>query len=389
VYLHGGPERVISEVVARSRHSWTVFTNRYEPDATFPVLKQHNVVQLPLVSVRRTFLHAAAAAWRIARQRLPLDGYDALLVFCEGLGDLALIRSAAIPTACLCLTPLRPAFDAHYQDGYLRMKGGGIWRRLLLRAAAAGFRAVDRRLWNRYRRVFAISGEVRRRIVAGRLYPAERVELLYPGVDLERLRPTGDYSGGFVIPGRIMWTKNLELAIEAFRLLLRRRPDLGHLSLTLAGYVDRKSGPYLAKLQAMAAGCEQIRFVVSPSDEELFGLTGSAYAVLYPPFNEDWGLVPLEAMALEKPIVAVNRGGPSESVLHGESGLLVEAAPEPFAAAMEKLADDPALVRRLGRRARLRAAEFDWSRFCTKLDGCLEEMARPGVARTELASVNR
>lgn len=374
VYLHGGPERTIAELLARSRHSWTVITNRYEPEATFPILRQANVVELSRVSVKRSFLHAGLAALRIALARLPLEGHDALVVFCEGFGDLVLIRNRTVPAMCLCFTPLRAAFDPFYQSGYLSMKGNGPVRRSILSGGAAVYRWFDRRLWDSYAGVIAISDEVRRRIVAGKLYPEDRIRLLHPGVDSSQLVPSGRTSTDFLIPGRIMWTKNLELAVDAFRLLLHRRPDLGRFTLTMAGFVDRKSGPYLESLRQRAADCPQIRFVVAPSDEELFARCDGAYAVLYPPFNEDWGLVPLEAMAFEKPVIAVNRGGPRETVVHGETGLLVENDLEEFSRAIERFADNPEEVRRMGVRARLRAKEFDWARFCVGMDHAVEEM---------------
>jgi glycosyltransferase involved in cell wall biosynthesis len=375
VYVHGGPERVISELLARSRHQWTIFTNRYEPESTFPALKQAEIVQLSGVSVKRTLIRTLRSALRIVSQKLPLTGHQVLVVFCEGLGDLVVARSSSVPLVCLCLTPLRVAFDPFYQERYLEMAGGKFWRKPLVKAASVLFRIVDRWLWRRYDRVYAISAEVRRRIVKARLYPEDLVRIIYPGVDIGRMHPTGVYSDNFMIPGRIMWTKNLELAIEAFRLLLRRRPDLRHFTLTMAGYVDAKSQPYIAKLRQLAEGEEQIRFMVAPTDQEMLQLSSGSYAIVYPPFNEDWGLVPIEGMALEKPVIAVNRGGPCESVLDGETGLLVDPTPEAFAAAMEKLADDPDLVRSMGKKARLRAAEFDWSQFCAKLDDCVEELA--------------
>jgi glycosyltransferase involved in cell wall biosynthesis len=375
VYVHGGPERVISELLARSRHQWTVFTNRYEPESTFPALKEAEIVQLAGVSVKRTLVQTLLSALRIFGQTLPLTDQKALVVFCEGLGDLVVARTSSVPLVCLCLTPLRAAFDPFYQERYLEMAGGRFWRKPVVRAASILFRIIDRRLWRRYQRVYAISSEVRRRIVKARLYPEDRVQILYPGVDVSRIQPTGVYTPNFMIPGRIMWTKNLELAIAAFRLFLRRRPDQGHFTLTMAGYVDAKSRTYIRKLRELAEGVEQIRFIVAPTDEEMLQLSSRAYAIVYPPFNEDWGLAPIEGMALEKPVIAVNRGGPSESVVDGETGLLVDPTPEAFAAAMEKLADDPSLVRSMGKKARLRAAEFDWSHFCAKLDACVEELA--------------
>jgi glycosyltransferase involved in cell wall biosynthesis len=368
VYLPGGPERTIAELLPRSRHDWTVITNRYERDVTFPALRKARIVELPRVSVDRSMSHVFRAGFRIALQKLPLEGQDALVVFCEGLGDFTLFRNHSIPVACLCFTPLRAVFDEHYASRYLERAGNTSGRRAMLGAASFLFRRIDRFLWRRYQRVFAISKEVRRRIVAGGLRAEADIDLLHPGVDTGRLVPTWRYNREFVIPGRIMWTKNLELAIDAFRLLQSRRPDLGDMRLTIAGWVDRKSEGYAQTLRERAVSSPGIRFVESPSDAELFNLCQSCRCVLYPAFNEDWGLVPLEAMAFGKPVIAVNRGGPEETVVDGVTGYLVEPTPEAFAGAMERLADDADLVRRLGSAGRPRAELFDWSRFAENLD---------------------
>ena len=292
-----------------------------------------------------------------------------------------LLRNNSLPVVCLCFTPLRAAFDPHYQEAYLAMSAGRWWREPLLRACAGMFRTLDRMLWKRYAGVVAISGEVRRRIVAGRLYAVERIPVLHPGVDISLFTPTGVYNKDFVIPGRIMWTKNLQLAIDAFRRFLARRPDRRDFTLTIAGYVDHKSEPYVAMLRERASEWPQIRFVISPTDEQLRRVCADAYAVLYPPFNEDWGLVPLEAMALGKPVVAVNRGGPIESVIDGETGFLVQPEVEPFADAIERMADDPCLVNRLGASATRRASEFDWRHFCSGFDGYLDQLVQTTRSR--------
>jgi glycosyltransferase involved in cell wall biosynthesis len=375
VYLRSGCERTIAEVTTRSRHQWTVFTNRFEPESTFPVLREKRIVELPRVSVQRSFSQVGVSAWKIGRQRLPLDGQDALVIFCEGLGDFINFRDYKIPVICLCFTPLRAAFDPHYQREYLAMNGNGLGRRIALGAMSRAFRFVDRLTWKKYSRIFAISEEVRRRILRGKLCTEDQVEVIYPGVDLSHLKASSVYEKYFLISGRIMWTKNIELGMDAFRLLLERRPDLSDFSLTIAGFVDQKSKPYITKLRDRAADCPQIRFIEAPSDQQLFALYQNAYSIVYTPFNEDWGLVPLEAMASEKPVIAVNRGGPLETVLDGQTGLLVEPAAEAFAAAMERLADDPALVRSMGVQGRQHAGKFNWESFCDRMDQYLDQIA--------------
>ena len=374
LYLRSGGERTIAELLRRSRHNWTLITNRYESEATFAELRSAKIIELSRVPVNRSITNVLKAAYRIVGQRLPLEGQDAMVVFCEGLGDLVTFRNGDIPIVCVCLTPLRAAFDPHYQANYLTAKGNTWKRRMALETLARVFRAVDRIAWKRYDRVFAISQEIRNRIVAGGLRQPEDIGIIYPGIDLSRLTPSGVRETSFLIPGRIMWTKNIELGIQAFLKMLARRTDLSSYTLTIAGFVDQKSKPYLASLRALAGGCSQIRFVESPSDEELFALYKSCYAVLFTPFNEDWGLVPLEAMALQKPVIAVNRGGPRETISHGETGFLVEPHADSFSSMMEYLADSPEVAQAMGVAGRRRAAHFQWDQFCESLDDSLTEV---------------
>lgn len=384
LYLKSGGERTIAALLAHSRHEWTVYTNRYERDATFPELRSARVVELPLVSVRRSVDDVVAAGWQIARQTLPLADEEVLLVFCEGLGDFVTFRNRSIPVACMCLTPLRAAFDPHYQAGYVAMHAGRFRRRVLLRALSTAFRIVDRVAWRNYAHVFAISREVEQRIRHGGLRPGRGgIEVALPGIDTASLAPTWDYQPYFLLPGRIMWTKNIELGIEAFGVVRKQHPALAHMRLVIAGFVDEKSRPYIARLRAMAAPIGNVEFVESPSDEELFALYQSAHAIVYTPFNEDWGLVPLEGMALGKPVIAVDRGGPRETILHGETGFLVPPEPVRFAECMATLARSAETTRRMGTAAHRHAQRFDTRLFARQVDDRLERLV--SVARTSVA----
>ena len=106
VYLTGGIERVLSEIVARSEHDWTIYTHHFEADSTFPTLRNSVVSLAPEVSVRRSLGPLVAACATIAASRLPDDGARALLVSSESVGDLILTR-ARVPAVCYCLTPLK------------------------------------------------------------------------------------------------------------------------------------------------------------------------------------------------------------------------------------------------------------------------------------------
>jgi glycosyltransferase involved in cell wall biosynthesis len=381
IYLKGGIERTILEINRRSRHDWTIYTSHHDPAGTFPELAGARIVELPRVSVRRNMLAALAGAISLAARRLDPAGHEVLVISCDGLGDLLTLRNGARPIVCLCFTPLRAAFDPLYQA---RMVKGMGPKRHLVRLAALMFRIVDRLCWRRYVRVAAVSDTVRQRIAAGRLREASGVEILHPGIDSAQIAPSRRNDRYFLVAGRIMWTKNIELAIEAFA-IARARINPG-FRLVIAGHLDAKSRSYFNWLATRAGEIGAVEFRAGPSDAVLRELYEGCTALLFTAFNEDWGLVPLEAMAAGKPVVAVDSGGPRESVRHGETGFLAPASPAAFAECMVRLASEPGLAERMGEAGARRVHQFTWEAFVAGLDRMVDEAAATGSASSNRRS---
>jgi glycosyltransferase involved in cell wall biosynthesis len=369
VYLTSGLERTFLELFRRSRYDWVLYTHRYQPETTYPELADFDVVELsPRVSVRRSFLPLAQAAATIARTRLPDDGRAGLLVSSEGLGDFVLARNAGA-VACYCHTPLKILHDDATRAA-LREQSKAKYA--ALRLLAPGFAAADRAMWRRYDHVFANSAETRRRIASARLRAASDVEVLEPGVDTERITP-GEQprEPRFVLTGRIMWQKNIELAIGA----VRRLADDGVTApLVVAGAVDEKSRPYLDSLRALATGLP-VEFRADPSDAELVDLYRTSTAALFTARNEDFGIVPLEAMAAGTPVLAVDNGGPRETVLDGRTGWLLPPEPTRFAARMREVLERPDVVDDMRAAARVRSEQFGWERLAHRVDDVMEELS--------------
>jgi len=300
---------------------------------------------------------------------------------------LILFRNSGVPAACYCFTPLRAAFDEAYQERYLVRTGNSTLRRVVLYAGAAMYRYADRLAWKRYRHIFSISHEVTRRILKHRLCAKGKISLLYAGIDTGLMRPSYRYEPYFLIPGRIMWTKDTALGIRSFIEMKRRRPELSDFRLVVAGFVDAKSEAYLAELRRLAAGRDDIHFVISPEDEELYRLYRNCCATIYTPFNEDMGLIPVESMEFAKPVLTVNRGGPRELVDHGRTGFLLEPSPAAFADVMIALAENPARVEEIGRNGVEYARAFDWMYFQETIDSYFEQLtataARPNARSAE------
>jgi glycosyltransferase involved in cell wall biosynthesis len=368
VYLKGGAERVLVELMQRSRHDWTLFTNRYEPRSTFPEFAGLDVVPLQEVSVRRSVPEVAKAAVTLLTQRLELSSHDALFVVSEGLGNLVAARSS-VPTSCICLTPLKIAYDEFTRAHYFRQS-----HRLHQRLAIAAYTRLERPAWRQYERVFCNSAETRRRVFDARLVDPSRLEIAYHGVDIDRFYPTGEREPFLLVAGRMMWAKHIELAIRAWR-ASKPHAEENPFRLVIAGMVDAKSQAYVAELRRLATGREDIVFIESPSDDDLIRLYQRCTAAVFSAFNEDWGLVPLEAMACGKPVIATDRGGPRESIVHGETGWLVRDDVESFAARIGALFGmTDAQLDGMGRAARARAELFTWNDFVERVDEHVEEL---------------
>lgn len=380
IYLHGGIERSVLELVTRSRHDWTIYTSYYDPAGTFPGFKDVDVRVVGSTSVDRDMLSVLKSAVSVGRQKLPLEpDVDGLVIWCDGIGDLVTFRNHSLPVFNICCTPLRAAFDPAYQKQALESRSA--LQRVLFHTFKHGFRLVDRLAWRHYRNVIAISGEVKRRILAGGLSGNDRIHLAYPGVEWSPDLPDVRYDPFILVSGRIMWTKNIELAIRAFLAADAPAP----WQLVIAGYVDAKSESYIAGLRALAGDSGKVKFVVSPSDETMADLQRKAAFSLFTPLNEDWGIVPLEAMAQAKAVIAVDAGGPRESIVHGSTGYLLPPDVTAWAATISKLIADPALTRSLGAQAHAHVKRFTWSRFVSDVDTMLERWVMAESASTETA----
>ncbi|RXG73372.1 Alpha-1,3/1,6-mannosyltransferase ALG2 [Armadillidium vulgare] len=124
--------------------------------------------------------------------------------------------------------------------------------------------------------------------------------------------------------------KNVSLAIEAFYSLLKNLQTLHEVNLKLiiaGGYDPRvcENIEYFSELVSLAENLgikEKIEFLKSPSDEAKISLILKSTCLIYTPSNEHFGIVPIESMYLGTPVLAVNSGGPTETVLDGITGFL-------------------------------------------------------------------
>lgn len=178
--------------------------------------------------------------------------------------------------------------------------------------------------------------------------------------------------------------KKISLAIEAFNELRTLLLDSEWTCVTLViagGYDSRvlENIEYFGELKNIADKFkidDKIKFFKSPSDMEKLFLLKTCDCLIYTPPNEHFGIVPIEAMYSEKPVIAVNSGGPTETVVNGETGFLCEPNKDEFSLAMSKCIKDKLLREKMGKAGKDRFVEkFSFKAFTDQLNNIVDNLS--------------
>lgn len=219
--------------------------------------------------------------------------------------------------------------------------------------------ALDKTMLGESRGLFSISATISNRLE--RYNGLTAVPLYHPPRLADRLRP-GPAGNYLLSVGRLETVKRVDLAIRAMTHLP------ASLSLIVAG-----TGTHREALEGLAASLglgPRVRFLGEVSDDEVLDLFAGALAVVFPPYDEDYGYVTLEAFLARKPVVTTtDAGGPTEFVTHGVNGCITDPDPRAIAAAAASLDADRRKAARLGEAGYDLARGITWSGVIERLTG--------------------
>ncbi len=378
----GGALRVLAEWARRtSATELTVYT----PDpavhafARLPERARVHAVQEPEPTIGLSaitgLLSGRAAGRRIART-IDAAGHDAVLVLPSLLTQSPLLlHDLRTPSVYYAPEVLRSA----YEDRPLVFPGDH-WKMRMTRAGLNPAEQLRRRLDRAAARAapcVVTHSEFTRQDLRRHYGIEARVVRL--GVDLDAFRPAGDGDGGnlaaapYVLSiGALHPLKGHELVVAAVATL----PSEQRPQLVVVG--DRGSNGTALAAQAQRCGVElDVRSSIPFS--EVVALVQGATVVACGQIREPFGLVPLEAMACARPIVAVEEGGLRETVRHERTGLLVPRDARAMGDAIGRLLGDPALRDRLGRAGRADVeASWRWDDYARAVDDLLCARAASG-----------
>ena len=229
------------------------------------------------------------------------------------------------------------------------------------------------------------------------------IEVLYPALDTSTMVQPSNQPKTSLSPivslNRFERKKNIELLIHAYALFKKRiseehsqqkqkqtdddPPKLP--KLIIAGGYDTKNHEnveYRGELQSLVDKLElkvgqEVQFLLDISDQQRATLFQTALCVVYTPDKEHFGIVPLEAMYAQTPVIAVNSGGPKETVIDGKTGYLKSNTPEEFASGIESLYKNPEIATMMGYNGRIHVEQtFGPKRFEKEWKVLIEETKR-------------
>jgi glycosyltransferase involved in cell wall biosynthesis len=279
------------------------------PDATLITLLHNKGALSPTIEqmkIKTSFIDRLPFKEKEYRSYLPLfplaiecinfGEYDLVLSTSHCVAKSAKARSQALHI-CYCHTPMRYVWEMY--DEYFGKGKAGIATRFAMKIIAPFLRSWDVATASRVMYYIANSQNVANRILD---YYKRSADVIHPPVDTALFQLGNQRSDYFLIVNALVPYKRIDIAIDVFNKLGKK--------LLIVGI-----GPELEKLKSIAKN--NIEFLGWRTNDELANYYANCEALIFPGV-EDFGIVPLEAMACGKPVIAYAKGGALETVVERE-----------------------------------------------------------------------
>jgi len=298
VGMRGG-ERVLERLI-RLFPEADIFTHVYDPKSVSDVINGQRVKTtfIQRLPGSRKHYQKYLPLMPLALEQLDLRGYD-LVISSESGPTKGVITGPDAQHICYCHSPMRYLWD-HYHD--YRASAGKL-ARAAMPLAFHQLRKWDTASAARVDHFVANSTFVQRRIE--KAY-RRRSTVIHPPVETDLFRPSPDIENRYLWVGQMTAYKRADLALEAFNKL--GLPLLMVGDGELSERIKRRAGP-------------NITIVPRLSFDELRAAYARCRALIFTA-EEDFGIVPVEAMASGRPVIAYGRGGALDTVVPGVTGLL-------------------------------------------------------------------
>lgn len=278
-----------------------IYTLLHNKGAMSPLIESKKIVTSFIDSMPKKESHYRSflPLFPTAIEQFDFSGYDLIVSTSHAVAKGAKVGKDAIHI-CYCHTPMRYVWEMY--DEYFGPGKASFVTRAAMKLVGPYLRAWDVRTAGRVNYYIANSENVRKRI---QLHYNTDAAVIFPPVDTEQFTASLQDDGYYLIVSALVPYKKVDLAINVFNKTGER--------LIIVG-----KGPEAEKLKAIAK--PNIEFIGWASDAEIAEYNRKCKMLIFPG-EEDFGIVPLEAMACGKPIIAYGKGGALETVVDKKTGV--------------------------------------------------------------------
>lgn len=305
--VKGGAEQVALTILEGLKSEYDVsLVTGYINYSLFPDLENRPDIQALGSQTDLAGWESLKMIWLFKYRTGFIAGYD-ICIFSGIYSICASLTTDLKSSIYYCHTPPRFVYDLkkYYQKQAL------FWQLPLLSSLRTIVRSHYEQAILNMDYVLANSKTVQKRL---QLYLKVQSIVLYPPVNTEEYQWLG-VSGYYLSTARLEPYKRVDLIVKAFMQMPKKR------------LIVASSGRMLPHLRKLAEKHRNIRFTGWTSKVQLQELIGNCLATVYIPMNEDFGISPVESMAAGKPVIGVSEGGIQETVVHNQTGLLLQPPP--------------------------------------------------------------
>lgn len=314
----GGAERVL-KVFSEMFPDAPIFTLLYDENNVGKVFPKEKII----CSNLQNYPSFLRKRHRLFTSRMPneienfdFSGFDLVLSSSSAFAH-GIVVPTGIKHVCYCHSPMRYAWD--HSSEYIEENNISGLKKIAYSLLIKRLREWDFLAAKRPDLYIANSKNVSSRI---KKYYKLDSKVVYPPVDVQKFKQTSEHKDYFLIVSTLTPYKKIDLAVSLFNKIGKKLLIIG-------------DGPHKKYLESVSA--DNIEFLGFCSDSDVSSYMEGCRALIFPG-EEDFGIVPLEAMACGKPVLAYGKGGALETIIPGETGeLFYESNIQSMEGALAKL----------------------------------------------------
>lgn len=304
----GGSEKVLLEIMNLPEFNFDLYTWIYDEKNSFEEFKKHKINILgPRISKKlsKTKILRGMFLFLSFFSKIPLEKYDYFLIYTSGVGEFITFRNYKKgKTIAYVNTILRDAYPEIIEWNLKNRYKKFISKKIYLLSVKL-YNFFERIAWKRIDYPVFISEEGQQRAEIKGLLKNKKSKVIYVPVNLKTFQELPEKKGEFFFYlSRLNNPKRQDLLIKAWKKFSKEYPNE---KLIISGGLENQE--YFNYIKKLSRSSKNIEIKAGLSNKEVLDLYEKSKAVLFVPFIEDFGIVPFEALAAGKPIIATDKGG--------------------------------------------------------------------------------